>query len=1007
MHISLDSALGRQRRLNSVGESVFQIAPDAAAGYSLRSLTGGDPSVVRVRRESDNGERDFRSSEINSGEMVNWVNQQVIPPLDLRTLTATGRDGPIIEAAAAYSLRNLSDSYAGSVVEVRRNTDGALKDFKASEVTDGTLAAWVNTSFANALPLDTAGAAAAAYSLRNLSSSYTGSVVEVRRPDGAVRSFTAAEVTDGTLVTWVGDAQYFNGTDAQVSMGNVLNMGTGDFHLEVEATFKSTGATQGILSKGKNASGNAGYDLRINNDGTIGFVLRTASTTTLCVGATTLTDGQRYLIRVEVTRGSVSEIYLDGVLDGTEDISGLGASSVSNTLPFYLGRTTNNSNLYQYPYTGVLTSVNINGVSAYTGLGNDPWKDTIGSNNGTPSNVGFDGTVSKWYDQSGNDKHATQGTPASQPKIVSGGSLITGGIDFDGVDDRLITGSFSLTQAFTSFSVTSTDVSSTSAGIWGIGDSESSPFEAISFYRSDDGFAINAGGTLTTASTQTYNTGRDYLKTSFFDGASSSIRVDGVTKVTATAGTTNPSGLLMLGQFISSSGSAAIRLNGKIQEIIIYDSDQSDKSRAIEENIGSTYGITLTSSKDGTVSKWYDQSTTSGTPNAKHAVQTSAASQPKIVSGGSLVTAANGLPAMRVLGNTQSLGLPQNLSFSDFSAFYVVKHQTIGTSVSWLGDNGGGDYLRYTSSAYQIRAQGVQTAFIDFDTTISSGDNYLLSAVRGSNTLKFFIDGSAQANTVSSSGIFDVQKLFRRGNNTTQTLNGFAQELILYSDDQTDNRTALEANIGEVYGIAGIPAYDNTVNGFVETWYDQSGNGNNAVQLTASKQPKIVDGGALVTGGLAFDGTSDFFQASIGTLTQPISGFSVFKNNSLLNSPVVWDSTSLTNRVVSFSVASDDTFKIFAGVSIPSASSSQVDGTTYLRSDLINTTASEGYVNGTLKMSGNPGTNSMEGLTIGARYDGSVNFINGSIAEVIIYNSDQSANRLAIEANINNQYDIY
>ena len=106
----------------------------------------------------------------------------------------------MIEAAAAYSLRNLSDSYAGDVVEVRRNTDGALKDFKASEVTDGTLAAWVNTSFANALPLDTAGAAAAAYSLRNLSSSYTGSVVEVRRSsDGAVRSFTAAEVTDGTL----------------------------------------------------------------------------------------------------------------------------------------------------------------------------------------------------------------------------------------------------------------------------------------------------------------------------------------------------------------------------------------------------------------------------------------------------------------------------------------------------------------------------------------------------------------------------------------------------------------------------------------------------------------------------------------------------------------------------------------------------------------------------------------------------------------------------------------
>jgi hypothetical protein len=71
MHI--DSALGRQRRLNSVGESVLQIAPDAAAAYSLRSLTGGDPNVVRVRRESDNTEKDFSGSQIESGEMANWV----------------------------------------------------------------------------------------------------------------------------------------------------------------------------------------------------------------------------------------------------------------------------------------------------------------------------------------------------------------------------------------------------------------------------------------------------------------------------------------------------------------------------------------------------------------------------------------------------------------------------------------------------------------------------------------------------------------------------------------------------------------------------------------------------------------------------------------------------------------------------------------------------------------------------------------------------------------------
>ena len=73
MHVSLDSALGRQRRLNSVGESVLQIAPNATAAYSLRSLTGGDPKVVRVRRNTDNAEQDFTASGISSGALVDFV----------------------------------------------------------------------------------------------------------------------------------------------------------------------------------------------------------------------------------------------------------------------------------------------------------------------------------------------------------------------------------------------------------------------------------------------------------------------------------------------------------------------------------------------------------------------------------------------------------------------------------------------------------------------------------------------------------------------------------------------------------------------------------------------------------------------------------------------------------------------------------------------------------------------------------------------------------------------
>jgi hypothetical protein len=45
-------------------------------------------------------------------------------------------------AAAAYSLRSLSRSYAGPVVTVRRSSDNAEDSFTAAEVADGTLAAF-------------------------------------------------------------------------------------------------------------------------------------------------------------------------------------------------------------------------------------------------------------------------------------------------------------------------------------------------------------------------------------------------------------------------------------------------------------------------------------------------------------------------------------------------------------------------------------------------------------------------------------------------------------------------------------------------------------------------------------------------------------------------------------------------------------------------------------------------------------------------------------------------
>ena len=130
MHLALKSAMSRIPYTNKVGETLSSIA-DPAAAYSLRALGGGDPMVARVRRSSDDAEKDFTASDMDSGSVADWVNgkQETTLPCD------------VASAAAAYSLRSVNSNYTGSVVRVRRSSDDAEKDF--SDVS--LIADWVGS----------------------------------------------------------------------------------------------------------------------------------------------------------------------------------------------------------------------------------------------------------------------------------------------------------------------------------------------------------------------------------------------------------------------------------------------------------------------------------------------------------------------------------------------------------------------------------------------------------------------------------------------------------------------------------------------------------------------------------------------------------------------------------------------------------------------------------------------------------------------------------------------
>jgi hypothetical protein len=62
---------------------------------------------------------------------------------------------------------------------------------------------------------------------------------------------------------------------------------------------------------------------------------------------------------------------------------------------------------------------------------------------------------------------------------------------------------------------------------------------------------------------------------------------------------------------------------------------------------------------------------------------------------------------------------------------------------------------------------------------------------------------------------------------------------------------------GDIVYIADLKFVETTSNGFVETWYDQSGNNRPLIQTTASEQPLIVEAGTFLNGVKSNQATSN------------------------------------------------------------------------------------------------------------------------------------------------------
>jgi len=240
------------------------------------------------------------------------------------------------------------------------------------------------------------------------------------------------------------------------------------------------------------------------------------------------------------------------------------------------------------------------------------------------------------------------------------------------------------------------------------------------------------------------------------------------------------------------------------------------------------------------------------------------------------------------------------------------------------------------------------------------------------------------------------------------------------SDNAEDDFTADEITDGTLLAWVGNTASDN---GFVTTWYDQSGNSNDATQGTAADQPKIVDAGVLVEENgkpaIDFDGVDDRFdsasflnaldEASIINVSSPIatnafsniySGFDSFSSFNIIfryqdDSKIIVSLSGLSANgyyLTSTSYAAQQNL-IFVNFDNSLTAGNQVD--IYLNGSDANASGSNDV--GTLKSP----TNAYIGSRSGA------NEFNGNMQELIFFDSDQSSNRTTIETNINDHYNIY